>query len=75
MLPSANICPPPVHMCAHVWFVHVCACMCAPLSICAVCVMDEALSSILVTLAVDKPVMGYNMSVYSVSFPPWLLEY
>ena len=55
--------------------VYVCVCMCAPLSMCAVCVMDEALSSKLVTLAVDKPVMEYNMSVYSVSFPPWLLGY
>lgn len=35
--------------------------MCALLSMCALCVMNEALSSILVTLAVDKPVMGYNI--------------
>lgn len=35
--------------------------MCAPLSMCALCVMDESLSSILIILAVGKPVMGYNI--------------
>lgn len=56
MLPSANMRPLP-YICVHVCGV----CMCAPLSICALCVMDEALSSILIILAVGKPVMGYNI--------------
>lgn len=57
---------------------YVCTCVCMHvclLNMCAVCVMDEALFSKLFTLAVNKPVMGYNMSVYSISFPPWLLGY